>query len=150
MKLELKNSLSLKLLRVVLLLSLIHISIVSEEVEQADAQGPDAPRLLKQPLTSQAARASIEALLDEPPFQHRETVTRWRLGEEKPAEEPKQEDVEAFLEMLRNLLKLGEWWKSLDVVAQIFEVLLWAALATLLAFVVSVSYTHLDVYKRQL
>ncbi len=109
--------------------------IVSEEIEQTDPQGPDAPRMLKQPLTSQAARASIEALLDEPPFQHRETVTRWRLGEEKPAEEPKPEDVEAFLDMLKNLLKLGEWWKSLDVVAQIFEVLLWAVLAALLAFV---------------
>ncbi|MBA4242851.1 MAG: DUF4129 domain-containing protein [Pseudomonas sp.] len=103
--------------------------------EQADPQGPDATRLLKQPLTSQAARASIETLLDEPPFQHRETVTRWRLGEEKPAEEPKPEDVEAFLEMIKNLLKLGEWWKSLDIVAQVFEVLLWAALAALLAFV---------------
>lgn len=109
--------------------------VASEEAEQADPQGPDAPRLLKQQLSSQAARESIEALLDEPPFQHRETVTRWRLGEEKPAEEPKPEDVEAFLDMLKNLLKLGEWWKSLDVVAQIFEVLLWATLAALLVFV---------------
>lgn len=50
--------------------------------EQSEEQGPEAPRLLKQSLTSQAARASIESLLDEPPFQHRETVTRWRLGEE--------------------------------------------------------------------
>ncbi|PZP80766.1 MAG: DUF4129 domain-containing protein, partial [Ectopseudomonas oleovorans] len=80
-------------------------------------------------------RESIQALLDEPPFQHRETVTRWRLGEDKPAEETKPEDIEAFLDMLKNLLKLGEWWKSLDVVAQVFEVLLWAALAALLAFV---------------
>ncbi|ERH48146.1 membrane protein [Ectopseudomonas chengduensis] len=108
---------------------------VSEEAKQADPQGPDAPRLLQQPLSSQAARESIEALLDEPPFQHRETVTRWRLGEEKPAEETKPEDIEAFLDMLKNLLKLGEWLKSLDVVAQVFEVLLWAALAALLAFV---------------
>ena len=107
----------------------------SEATEPADPQGPEAPRLLKQPLTSQAARASIETLLDEPPFQHRETVTRWRLGDEKPAEEPNPEDVEAFLDMLRNLLKLGEWWKSLDVVALIFEVLLWATLAALLVFI---------------
>lgn len=103
--------------------------------EQAELQGPDAPRLLKQQLTSQAARAGIESLLDEPPFQHRETVTRWRLGEEKPAQEADPQDLEALLEMLKNLLKLGEWWKSLDVVAQIFEVLLWGALVALLAFI---------------
>ncbi len=110
--------------------------VVSEDVEQADTQGPDTPRLLQQPLTSQAARASIEALLDAPPFQHRETVTRWRLGEEKSAEEPEAEDAEAFLDMLRNLFKLGDWLKRLDIVAQVFEVLLWAALAMLLAFIV--------------
>jgi hypothetical protein len=100
-----------------------------------DPQGPDAPRLLQQPLTSQAARAGIEALLDEPPFEHRETVTRWRFGEEKPAQEADPEDLEALLEMLKNLLKLGEWWKSLDIVAQVFEALLWAALVALLVFV---------------
>ncbi|MGQ7956886.1 DUF4129 domain-containing protein [Pseudomonas sp. SP16.1] len=102
---------------------------------QTDAQGPDAPRLLQQPLTSQAARADIEALLDEPPFEHRETVTRWRFGEEKPAQEADPEDLQALLEMLKNLIRLGKWWKSLDIVAQVFEVLLWAALAILLVFV---------------
>tara|TARA_Y100000593_G_scaffold51144_1_gene96193 strand:- start:1980 stop:3557 length:1578 start_codon:yes stop_codon:yes gene_type:complete len=103
--------------------------------ETVDAQGPDAPRLLHQPLTSQAARDDIEALLDEPPFQHRETVTRWRLGEDKSAEEADPEDAKALLQMIENLFKLSEWWKSLDIVAQVFEVLLWAALAGLLAYI---------------
>lgn len=101
----------------------------------SDPFGPDAPRLLKQPLDSQAAQASIEALLDEPPFQHRETVTRWRLGEEKAQEEPNPEGLEAFLEMLKNLFKLGDLRKSLEVVALIFEVVLWASLAALLVFI---------------
>ncbi|MGG2396544.1 DUF4129 domain-containing protein [Pseudomonas sp. SH1-B] len=103
--------------------------------EPVDAQGPDAPRLLHQPLTSKAAHDSIEALLDEPPFQHRETVTRWRLGEEDSAEEADPEDAKALLEMIENLFKLSEWWKGLDIVAQLFEVLLWAALASLLIFI---------------
>lgn len=100
-----------------------------------DPHGPQAPRLLKQALDSQSAHTSIEQLLDEPPFQHRETVTRWRFGEEQKAEEPDPKDLEAFLEMLKNLLKLGEWWKSLDVVALIFEVLLWGTLAAVLVFI---------------
>ncbi|HEY1026923.1 MAG TPA: DUF4129 domain-containing protein [Pseudomonas sp.] len=100
--------------------------------EQSEEQGPEAPRLLKQSLTSQAARASIESLLDEPPFQHRETVTRWRLGEEKTAEEP---DAQGLRDLLDKLFKLNEWWKSLDVLAQVFEALLWGSLVALLAFI---------------
>lgn len=123
------------LLGCALLLSQVPGAAWAAPAPTASEPGPDAPRLLNQPLTSQAARAGIEALLDEPPFEHRETVTRWRFGEEKPPQQADPKDLEALLEMLENLLKLGELWKSLDIVALIFEVLLWAALGALLVFV---------------
>jgi hypothetical protein len=93
----------------------------------ADPFGPQSERLLKQPLSSQAAQQSIEQLLDQPPFQHRETVTRWRFGEEQQAEELDQDDLKSLLQLIEALLKLGEFWKSLDGVALFFEALLWAA-----------------------
>ena len=48
---------------------------------------PDSPRLLDQPLTSQASRDSIKAILEQPPFKNRESVTRYRFGEEQPSAE---------------------------------------------------------------
>lgn len=100
---------------------------------QIDPHGPEAPRLLKQPLTSQAAHDSISKLLDEPPFQHRESVTRWRLGDDKKAEEPtEKEDGKGFFEALE---KLGQLLKGLDTLAQIFEVLLWGSLFALLVYI---------------
>lgn len=99
--------------------------------QQNDPLGPQAPRLLEQPLTSQAAQQSITHLLDEPPFQHRETVTRWRLGDEsEDAEEPAE--PEGFLELLK---KLEQFWKSLNLLAQVFEVLLWGSLIALLVLI---------------
>jgi hypothetical protein len=46
---------------------------------------PDSPRLLDQPLTSQASKDSIKTLLAQPPFKNKETVTRYRFGEDEPA-----------------------------------------------------------------
>ncbi|WP_369959884.1 DUF4129 domain-containing protein [Pseudomonas benzenivorans] len=97
---------------------------------QEDPHGPEAPRLLKQPLTSQAAQQSIAQLLDAPPFEHRETVTRWRFADPDAAEQPSELDVEA---LVKKFLKLLEFWKHLDTVALFFEVLLWAGLFALLA-----------------
>ncbi|MBB2494670.1 DUF4129 domain-containing protein [Aquipseudomonas ullengensis] len=108
-------------------------SVSSCPVPYDDPQGPDAERLQQQPLTSKAAHDGIQKLLDQPPFENRETVTRWRFGDEKKAEEPTKEDAKGLLELLETLFKLGEYWKKLDVVALIFEVLLWAALACLVA-----------------
>lgn len=53
-----------------------------------DSSGPDSPRLLNQPLTSEASRDSIKAVLDAPPFKNPETVIRYRFGEET-AESPR-------------------------------------------------------------
>ena len=104
--------------------------------EEKDPQGPEADRLLRQPLTSKAAQESIHALLDQPPFENRETVTRWRFGEEKKPEKLTKQDVEGFAKLLKGLLNLAEFWKSLDTVALVFEVLLWTAVISLLAWIV--------------
>lgn len=93
-----------------------------------DPMGPDAERLLSQPLSSKAAKDAIGKLLDAAPFENQETVTRWRFGEEEKAEEPSEEEVRSFVEMIKNLLKLGEFWSKLDVVAIGFEILLWTSL----------------------
>ena len=98
-----------------------------------DPIGPEAPRLLKQPLSSQAAQHSIEQLLDQPPFEHRETVTRWRFGEQEQADEPSEEQLAGLLELLEKFFKLAEFWNSIDAVALFFEALLWAALLGLVA-----------------
>ncbi|MDX1298168.1 MAG: DUF4129 domain-containing protein [Pseudomonas sp.] len=97
-----------------------------------DPMGPQAERLLKQPLSSLQAQQSISQLLDQPPFEHRETVTRWRFGEEP--KEPSAADGKALSELLKGFFKLTELWKSIDGVALLFEVLLWATLFGLLTW----------------
>lgn len=99
-----------------------------------DPVGPQAERLLKQPLTSAQAQQSISQLLEQPPFEHRETVTRWRLGDE--AEEPNEADAKALGKLLEGFLALTQLWKSVEAVALFFEVLLWAALFSLIAWLV--------------
>ena len=93
-----------------------------------DPVGPDAERLLNQPLSSKAAEDSISQLLDAAPFENRETVTRWRFGDEEKAEEPTEEDIKSFTELLDKLFKLSEFWSKLDPVAMAFEVVLWTLL----------------------
>jgi hypothetical protein len=56
------------------------------------AMTPDSPRLLEQPLTSQASRDSIKAMLEQPPFKNRETVTRYRFGEAQATRENQSDD----------------------------------------------------------
>lgn len=97
-----------------------------------DPMGPTAERLLKQPLTSLEAQQSISQLLEQPPFEHRETVTRWRFGEESEA--PSETDAKALGELLKGFLTLTQLWKSVEAVALFFEVLLWAALFGLIAW----------------
>lgn len=96
-----------------------------------DPMGPQAPRLLKQPLTSQAAQQSIAQLLEQPPFEHKETVTRWRLG---AAEEADKDNGKVLLELLEKFFKLSKMWESLDGIALFFEALLWAAVFGLIAW----------------
>ncbi len=106
-------------------------SVGSCPIPFEDPHGPEAERLQQQPLTSKAAHDSIEKLLDQPPFQNRETITRWRLGEEQPAKKIDEKDAKGLVEFFKALLKIGEYWKKLDLLALVVEVLLWAALACL-------------------
>ncbi|WP_271411004.1 DUF4129 domain-containing protein [Pseudomonas sp. Q1-7] len=103
---------------------------------QAFLDGPDAERLTRQALTGEAAKEDIAALLDAPPFQNRETVTRWRLGDDSPDQEVKPEDMEGWAEFIRKLFQLAEYAKSLDSVALVIKVLLWGLLLSLLALLV--------------
>ncbi|SEQ56494.1 protein of unknown function [Pseudomonas cuatrocienegasensis] len=98
--------------------------------ESSEVIAPEAPRLLKQPLTSEASRQSIEALLDAPPFEHRETLTRWRLGDDQ--EQASESDPETAKNWLERLLQLRDGWQHLGTLALIFEALLWAAVLALI------------------
>ena len=92
-----------------------------------DPLGPQAARLLQQPLNSQAAQQSIGQLLDQAPFENRETVTRWRLGDATPTEELSEDELKSLLELIEKFFTLAQFWKSIDGVALFFEALLWAA-----------------------
>ncbi len=71
-----------------------------------DPMGPEAERLLKQPLSSAQAQQSITQLLDQPPFEHRETVTRWRLGDEADKSDTDEEQARAWGKAFKNFFKL--------------------------------------------
>lgn len=92
-----------------------------------DPNSPEAPRLLKQKVTSEQARKDALEILTSPPFKNSETVTRWRLGADR-ADEPQtgQEDGR-----LKRFLDALEHWQAFKVAAQLIEVLLWAALFSL-------------------
>jgi hypothetical protein len=85
---------------------------------------PDSPRLLDQPLTSQASRDSIKAILDQPPFKNKESVTRYRFGEGKSAADTADDGqtpewLEALLKLLDN--------QRFGTVATLIEAVLWGA-----------------------
>lgn len=101
-----------------------------------DPNGPEAERLLKQPLNSTAAQASVGQLLDEPPFENRETVTRWRFADEPKKKEeptPKEEKSEGAGKLLEKLI---DYFKHLSLVAQVFEVILWTLVISLIVLLV--------------
>ncbi|MER0040197.1 DUF4129 domain-containing protein [Pseudomonas sp. MGal98] len=94
-----------------------------------DPNGPDAARLQAQPLTSQASREAALQILDAPPFENRETVTRWRFGDEVKKEEPEPpENLQKFLDLIEN-------WGALKSLALFFEVALWALVIGVVALV---------------
>ena len=97
------------------------------------ATAPDAPRLLNQPLTSEASRNSIKALLEQPPFKNKETVTRYRFGEDPAAaEKPKEGEVPRWLKTLLDWLD----GRHLDGLAKAIEVVLWGAVIAGLGWLV--------------
>ena len=96
-----------------------------------DPDGPDKPRLEHQDLTSTAARQQISTLLDQPPFENRESVTRWRLGDGNTDEEQDEDDSSQW-QGLKNLLLLLGGLGSIEWLAVLFEALLWGGLFCLI------------------
>ncbi|KIP90487.1 MULTISPECIES: DUF4129 domain-containing protein [Pseudomonas] len=96
-----------------------------------DPDGPQAPRMLAQPLSTEASRESVLAILDETPFENREAVTRWRFGDEAKQEEPSEDSRKA----LESLFEMLESWTALKGIALFFEAVLWALLIGIVALV---------------
>lgn len=91
------------------------------DTPEALRQELDSERLTSQLLNSRQAHEAIATLLDQPPFVHRETVTRWRfIDDGKPADS----GFGAFLKGLSGL--------PLDGLATLVEVLLWTLVLGLL------------------
>jgi len=97
--------------------------------EPVDA--PDSPRLLQQPLTSQAASNSIKAILDAPPFKNPQTVTHYRFGEEQP-DQPANAETPGWLKAFFALLDSQRFAN----LAQVIEVLLWASVIGAIALLI--------------
>ncbi|WP_440973226.1 DUF4129 domain-containing protein [Pseudomonas koreensis] len=89
------------------------------------ASAPEAPRLLQQPLTSQAAHDSIKALLEQPPFKNKESVTRYRFGDDPAA--PAETTPGEAPQWLKTLLGWLDG-QRFNALASLIEVLLWGAL----------------------
>lgn len=88
---------------------------------------PDSPRLLEQPLTSQASRDSIKAILEQPPFKNKETITRYRFGEVKTStESANDENIPPWLSALFKLFDSQRF----GALATLIEVFLWGAVIT--------------------
>ncbi|WP_375122584.1 DUF4129 domain-containing protein [Pseudomonas sp. LW8] len=98
------------------------------------SDAPDAPRLLNQPLTSQASRDSIQSLLEQPPFKNKESVTRYRFGDD-PASPTKDAQPGEAPQWLKTLLGWLDG-RHLDALANVIEVLLWGALIAALGWLV--------------
>ncbi|WP_397451524.1 DUF4129 domain-containing protein [Pseudomonas sp. NA-150] len=83
--------------------------------------GPDSPRLTHQKLTSKTARDAIKAELSQAPFKNTETVSGWRLTQDKikPA---KIADPAHWLVRLLNALS-----QTANIFAHTLSVLLWTA-----------------------
>lgn len=96
------------------------------------SDAPDAPRLLNQPLTSQASRDSIESLLEQPPFKNKGSVTRYRFGDD-PASPAKDAQAGEAPQWLKTLLGWLDG-RHLDALANVIEVLLWGALIAALGW----------------
>ena len=117
------SSATATLLLATLLLAATVLAPTGQSVWAAEPDmSPDSPRLLEQPLTSQASRDSIKAILDQPPFKNKETVTRYRFGEDKPADDTEHDSqTPAWLKALFSLLDNQRF----GALANLIEVLLW-------------------------
>lgn len=94
-----------------------------------DATPPDSPRLLNQPLTSQASQNAIHAVLEQPPFKNPKPVSGWRIAQ--PKHDAQSAETPNWLaRLVVGLLNTG---KTLSAV---FGALLWALLGITVAWVI--------------
>ncbi|WP_454562900.1 DUF4129 domain-containing protein [Pseudomonas sp. AIG] len=121
---RLRHRLNNGVLGVLLAVFLLLPNVPSAWAAEPD-DSPQAPRLLNQPLTSQASRDSIKALLEQPPFKNKEFVTRYRFGDDpaKPAEAQTPGEAPQWLKTLLGWLD----GQHLNGLAKVIEVLLWGA-----------------------
>jgi hypothetical protein len=110
------------------LLALMLLPLTPPAWAAEDGAAPQSPRLLNQPVTSEASRETINAILDAPPFKNPETVTRYRFSE-KAADSEADETPDGFQALL-------EWLDSrrFDTAAALIQVMLWAGLAGAIAW----------------
>jgi len=112
----------------VLMLGLLLVGPAGQPLLAAESSAaPASPRLLQQPLNSQAASSAINAILDAPPFKNTETLTRYRLGDAEP-ERPQAGQAPGWLKALLELFDTPR----LASLASIIEALLWATVIGLL------------------
>jgi hypothetical protein len=130
---RLRQRLNASVLGLLLAVCLVLTSVPPTWAAEPD-DSPQAPRLLNQPLTSQASRDSIKALLEQPPFKNKESVTRYRFGDDpaKPATAQKTGDAPQWLKTLLSWLD----GQHFNVLAKIIEVLLWAAVIAALGWLI--------------
>lgn len=98
-----------------------------------DVAPPDSPRLLNQPLTSQASQNAIHAVLEQPPFKNPKPVSGWRIAQ--PADDAKHDAKSAetpnwLARLVVGALNVG---KTLSAV---FGALLWTLLGLTVAWVI--------------
>jgi hypothetical protein len=105
-------------------------------IPQFDPAGPEAERLLKQPLNSKAAQDSISQLLDQPPFENRQTVTRWKFGEPAKAKKTSDAEAKSLAAKIKKLLEQLGLINNFEQLAIIVEVILWTALLSLLTLLI--------------
>jgi hypothetical protein len=117
MRQRLVSASAVLLIAVIVLMPSTHSAWATEP-----ALSPDSPRLLDQPLSSQASRDSIKTILEQPPFKNRETVTRYRFGEEQPSAEAPDDGKTPL--WLKALLKLFEG-QHFGALATLIEIVLW-------------------------
>jgi hypothetical protein len=111
---------------IALLMAAILLTPVGHDAWADEAvASPDSPRLLEQPLNSQASRDSIKAILDQPPFKNKETVIRYRFGEDQDsAENPSDDKTPAWLKALFGLFDSQRF----AALATLIETLLWGVM----------------------
>ncbi|XVN18841.1 DUF4129 domain-containing protein [Pseudomonas corrugata] len=116
---------------VLMLLALILLPLARPAWAAEDNIAPDSPRLLNQPLSSEASRDSIKAILEAPPFKNPQTVTRYRFGEDTTEPTEAKETPGWFKALLQWLGR-----QHYEAAAALIQVLLWAALAGAIAWLV--------------